>query len=92
MDVDASCILVLLQCRDREWNGDNEGNEAWAWEAAQRCIDQYFGVLRVPTQNWADVKRHHPSSLRAASKTNALTFAEACPLLRITYLKSCMFL
>ena len=60
MAVDASCILVLLQCRDREWYGDKDGNEAWAREASQRCIDQGFGVLRVPTQNWADVKRKHP--------------------------------
>ena len=60
MDVDASCILVLLQCRDREWLGDSQGNEAWAWEAAQRCIGRGFGVLRVPTQNWADVKCEHP--------------------------------
>ena len=29
MDVDASCILVLLQCH--EWFGDSQGNEAWAW-------------------------------------------------------------
>ena len=56
MDVDASCILVLLQCQDFEWFGD----EAWAWEAAQRCIGRGFGILRVPTQNWADVKRQHP--------------------------------
>ena len=60
MDVDASCILVLLQCQDIEWFGDSQGNEAWAWEAAQRCIGRGFGVLRVPTQNWADVKRQHP--------------------------------
>jgi hypothetical protein len=37
-----------------------QGNEAWAQEAAQRCIRAGFGVLRVPTQNWADVKREHP--------------------------------
>jgi hypothetical protein len=60
MTVDGSCILVLLQCRDREWFGDLHGREAWAWKAAERCLRQGFGVLRVPTQNWADVKREHP--------------------------------
>ena len=60
MDVDASCVLMLLQCRDREWYGDSQGNEAWARVAAQRCIGRGFGVLRVPTQNWADVKCEHP--------------------------------
>ena len=44
----------------REWHGDMQGNEAWAREAAQRCIRAGFGVLRVATQNWADVKREHP--------------------------------
>ena len=60
MPVDSSCILVLLQCRDREWNGNDELKEAWAWEAAQRCVRQGFGVLRVPTENWRDLKRRQP--------------------------------
>jgi hypothetical protein len=60
MEVDDSCLLVLIQCRDREWYGDTQGNEAWAWEAAQRCLCAGFGVLRVATQNWSDVKREHP--------------------------------
>ena len=55
-NVDDACILILLQCRDREWFGDADGNEAWALEAAQRCVDNGFAVLRVPTQNWAEVK------------------------------------
>ena len=60
MAFDNSCILILLQCRDREWVGDAEGREAWAWEAAEKCLQAGFGVLRVPTQNWAEVKQQHP--------------------------------
>ena len=60
MPVDASCILVLIQCRDREWNGNDEFKEAWAREAAQRCLRQGFAVLRVPTENWIDLKRRRP--------------------------------
>ena len=54
------CILVLLQCRDREWFGDERGEEDWAREAARRCMRQGFGVIRVRTENWKDVKRDHP--------------------------------
>ena len=60
MDVSEGCLLVLLQCRKREWFGDHLGNEAWAWEAAQRCLHAGFAVLRVATENWADVKQEHP--------------------------------
>ena len=55
-----SCMLVFIQCRDREWWGDNQGREAWAWESAEKCLRAGFGVVRVPTQNWADVKQQHP--------------------------------
>ena len=61
MEPDTSCVLVLIQCRDREWHGDNEGKEAWAFEAGQRCLDEGFAVLRVRTQNWSDVKKRHPN-------------------------------
>ena len=54
--VDELCILILLQCRDREWFGDDNGNEAWARDAAENG----FAVLRVRTQNWAEVKEQHP--------------------------------
>ena len=50
---------MLIQCRDREWNGIR-GREAWAWDAAQKCVSQGFGVLRVPTENWVDLKRQKP--------------------------------
>ena len=30
MAVEESCLLVLIQCRDREWYGDIMGREAWA--------------------------------------------------------------
>ena len=60
MPVDASCILVLIQCRDREWNGNDEFKEAWAREAAQRCLRQGFAVLPVPIENWIDLKRRRP--------------------------------
>ena len=58
-------ILVFVQCRDREWYGtgganDNSRAEAWAFEAAERMLSQGFGVVRVATGNWADVKREHP--------------------------------
>ena len=57
MAVEESSVLVLIQCRDREWYGDMIGDEDWAWQAAQKCIRAGFGVLRVAIQNWADVKR-----------------------------------
>ena len=61
MDISGDCILVLIQCRDREWNGDSEGAEAWARVAAEKCIANGFAVLRVPAENWADVRRDNPS-------------------------------
>ena len=59
-DDDGSCILVFLQCRDREWEGDDQGKEAWAKEAAQRCLNRGFAVLRVRTESWPAVKKDHP--------------------------------
>ena len=44
--------------------------EAWAWEAAQRCILAGFGVLRVSIQNWADVKREHPEQFQLFFREN----------------------
>ena len=61
MEVSNACIMVLIQCRDREWHGDSQGNEAWARVAADKCLANGFAVLRVPTENWVDVKRKHPS-------------------------------
>jgi len=61
MEISGDCILVLIQCRDREWYGDSEGAEAWARVAAEKCIANGFAVLRVPTENWTDVKRDNPS-------------------------------
>ena len=61
MEPDTTCVLVLIQCRDREWHGDNEGNEARAFEAAQLCLRAGFAVLRVRTQNWSDVKAEKPN-------------------------------
>ena len=58
----------LLSVRER--HGDMQGNEAWAWEAAQRCILAGFGVLRVAMQNWADVKREHPEQFQLFFKEN----------------------
>ena len=70
MAVEESCVLVLIQCRDREWNGDIHGDEDWAWQAAQKCISAGFGVLRVPTRNWSDVKRDHPEWFRPVWRDN----------------------
>ena len=70
MQVETSCALVLLQCRDREWYGDARGEEAWAWRAAQKCINAGFGVLRVPTQNWNEVKRDHPDRFFPCFRSN----------------------
>ncbi len=61
MELDDSCILVLLQCRDREWWGiGSHHREAWAWEAASRCLKAGFAVLRVRTDDWDVVKSNHP--------------------------------
>ena len=56
-----SCILVFLQCRHREWHGNDQGEEAWAREAANRCLKQGFAVLRVPTESWDVVRHAHPN-------------------------------
>ena len=86
MEVDGSCLLVLIQCRDREWHGDMQGNEAWAQEAAQRCIRAGFGVLRVPTQNWADVKSEHPEWFQPLFKENMCRQEVICTINYIYYL------
>ena len=66
-----SCIVILLQCRDREWWGiNNTGREAWAWEAASRCLEAGFAVLRVRTDDWDAVKRQHPEWFRPCFKEN----------------------
>ena len=80
MEVDESCLLVLIQCRDREWYGDSQGNEAWAWEAAQRCLRVGFGVLRVATQNWADVKRQRPEWFQPLFRENQCRQEVICTL------------
>ena len=61
MEIASNCIMVLLQCREREWYGDGEGAEAWARDAAEKCVANGFAVLRVPTENWKDVKKKYPS-------------------------------
>ena len=76
----ASCILVFIQCMDREWFGNAEGAEAWAWEAAQKCLSAGVGVVRVRTESWQDVKRHHPGlflSLFVMMKTNSTSYARS---------------
>ena len=68
--MEESCVLVLIQCSDREWNGDIHGDEDWAWQAAKKCISAGFGVLHVPTQNWAEVKREHPEWFQPVWRAN----------------------
>ena len=70
----------------REWHGDMQGNEAWAREAAQRCIRAGFGVLRVATQNWADVKREHPEWFQPLFKENQCRQEVICTINYIYYL------
>ena len=70
MAVEESFVLVLIQCRDREWHGDSHGNEKWAWQAALKCLAAGFGVLRVPTRNWSDVKCDHPEWFRPVWRDN----------------------
>ena len=91
IQVDDSCVLVLLQCRDREWHGNAMAQEAWAWRAAQKCISAGFGVLRVPTQNWDEVKRVNPDWFRPCFRENldrqqvicTINFVHlVCPLLK----------
>ena len=65
------CILVLLQCRDREWWGIGpKHHEAWAWQAAQRCLKAGFAVLRVKTDDWDVVKSDHPDWFQPCFKKN----------------------
>ena len=71
MELPDSCIRVLLQCRDRDWFGiGSDHREAWAWEAADRCLEAGFAVLRVRTDNWNTVKADHPEWLQPCFKEN----------------------
>ena len=36
MAVEESCLLVLIQCCDREWYGGIMGREAWTWDGIYR--------------------------------------------------------
>ena len=56
----STCSLVFIQCRAIEWFGKEDASEAWAWEAAKRCMARGFGVVRVPTKNWWHEKKGHP--------------------------------
>ena len=49
-------ILVLHQCRQHEWDGD----EAWAFKAAEKMRKQGFVVVRVHTENWWELKQREP--------------------------------
>ena len=49
-------MLVLHQCRQHEWDGE----EPWAFEAAQKMLKQGFVVVRARTENWWDLKQRQP--------------------------------
>jgi hypothetical protein len=49
-------MLVLHQCRQHEWDGD----EPWAFKAAEKMRKQGFVVVRAPTENWWDLKQRQP--------------------------------
>ena len=59
---------LLLQCRDREWYGDSQGNEAWAWEAAQRCLGQGFGVSLSTRKEQDHAIKIHPRIIKKIIK------------------------
>ena len=59
MAINESCIVILIQCRDRDMWDDFFCREDWAWQTTKKCVGAGFAVLRVPTQNWADVKSEH---------------------------------
>ena len=46
-----SYVLVLIQCPDKEWNGDIHDNEDWAWQSAQKCLSAGFALRNLPNQN-----------------------------------------
>ena len=54
--MDNKSILVLHQCRPHEWDGD----EAWAFKAAEKMRKQGFVVVRAHTENWWDLKEREP--------------------------------
>ena len=54
--MDNKSILVLHQCRPHEWDGD----EAWAFKAAEKMRKQGFVVVRVHTEHWWELKLREP--------------------------------
>ena len=45
MAINESCIVVLIQCRDRDMYGDFVCREDSAWQAAEKCVRAGFTVF-----------------------------------------------
>jgi hypothetical protein len=67
-------MLVFHQCMDHEWI-------AWGHESAKELAAQGFGVIRVPTRRWRELKESDVHTFRNPLKENETNQEMICTIM-----------